>query len=101
LQRLTTADWWLLGIFGDTIHLNYGTHLNGGIGAAEDAKWQRLYNHVATCSLPLYYLSNGQWAHCFLTMLTNLWVRVIQRRWNLERLLVLQAVILRRVRGIT
>jgi hypothetical protein len=54
LQRLTTADRRLLGIFGDTIHLNDGTHLDGGIGAAEDAKWQRLYNHAAACSLPLY-----------------------------------------------
>jgi hypothetical protein len=67
LQRLTTADWRLLGIFGDTIHLNNGTHLDGGIGAAEDAKWQRLYNRVAACSLPLYNLLNGCWAHCFLT----------------------------------
>jgi hypothetical protein len=38
MQRLTAVDWRLLGIFGDTIHLNNGTHLDGGIGAAEDAK---------------------------------------------------------------
>jgi hypothetical protein len=60
LQRLTAADWRLLGIFGDTIHLNDGTHLDGGIGAAEDAKWQRLYNRVAACSLPLYNLPNSR-----------------------------------------
>ncbi len=65
LQRLTAVDWRLLGIFSDTIHLNNGTHLDGEIGATEDAKWQRLYNHVAACSLPLYDLSNGCWAHCF------------------------------------
>ncbi len=46
LQRLTAADRQLLGIFGNTIHLNDGTHLNGGIGAAENAKWQRLYNRL-------------------------------------------------------
>ena len=34
-------------------------------------------------------------------MLTNLWVSVIQCCWNSERPLVFQAVILRRVRGIT
>jgi hypothetical protein len=33
--------------------------------------------------------------------LTNLWVRVIQRRWNSEQPLVFQAVTLHRVRGIT
>jgi hypothetical protein len=80
LQGVTAANWWLLGIFGDTIHLNDGTHLDGGIGATEDAKWQWLYNRVAACSLPLYNLPNGQWAHRFLTTLTNLWVGVIQQR---------------------
>ena len=60
LQRLTAVDRWLLGIFGNTIHLNDGTHLDGDIGAAEDAKWQRLYNSVAACSLPLYNLPNGR-----------------------------------------
>jgi hypothetical protein len=101
LQQLTAADWRLLGIFGNTIHLNDGTHLNGGICAAEDAKWQRLYNRVAACSLPLYNLPNSHWDHCFLTTLTDLWVGVIQRHWNLERPLVFQAVILCRVCGIT
>jgi hypothetical protein len=62
LQRLTAADRRLLGIFGNTIHPNDGTHLDGGIGVAEDAKWQRLYNRVATCSLPLSNLPNGRWA---------------------------------------
>ncbi len=56
LQRLTTADRRLLGILSNTIHLNDGTHLDGRIGAAEDAKWQRHYNRVAVCSLPLYNL---------------------------------------------
>jgi hypothetical protein len=101
LQWLTAADWWLLGIFGVTIHLNDGTHLDGGIGAAEDAKWQRLYNRVAAYSLPLYDLPNGRWAYRFLTTLTNLWVGVIQWCWNSEQPLVFQAVIFCRVREIT
>jgi hypothetical protein len=95
LQRLTAVDRRLLGVFGDMIHLNDGTHLDGGIGVAKDAKWQRLYHRVASCSLP-----NGRLAHRFLTTLTDLWVGVIQRHWNLERPLVFQAVILRCVRGI-
>jgi hypothetical protein len=101
LQRLTTADWRLLRIFGNTIHLNNGTHLDGGIGVTKDAKWQWLYHRVASCSLPLYNLPNGQWALCFLTTLTNLWVGVIQHCWNSERPLVFQAVILCRVRKIS
>jgi hypothetical protein len=63
LQRFTDTDRWLLGIFGNTIHQNDGTHLNGGFGIVNDAKWQRLYNRVATCSLQLYDLPNGCWAH--------------------------------------
>ncbi len=101
MQLLATADQRLLGIFGDTIHLNDGTHLDVGIGVAEDAKWQKLYNCVASCSLPLYDLPNGRWAQRFLMTLTGLWVGVIQRFWNSERPLVFQVVILRRVRGIS
>jgi hypothetical protein len=90
LQQLTTAYQRLLGIFGDTVHLNNGNHLDGGIGATKDAKWHQLYNRGTACSLPLYNLPNGWWANRFLTTLTNLWVGVIQRCWNLEWLLVFQ-----------
>ena len=101
LQRLTDADRRLCSVYGDTIHQNDGTHLVGGIGVAEDAKWQRLHLRVAACNLPLYDLPNGRWATRFLETLTNLWVGVVERRWNSERPLVFQACILRRVRGIS
>jgi hypothetical protein len=65
LQRLTNADHWLCSVYGNTIHQNDGTHLDGGIGAAEDAKWQRLHLRVAACTLPLYDLPNSRWAHWF------------------------------------
>jgi hypothetical protein len=104
LQRLTDADRRLCSIYGDTIHQNDGTHLDGGIGVAEDTKWQRLHLRVAVCNLPLYVydLPNGRWAARFLETLTNLWVGVVERHWNSERLLVFQqACILWRVRGIS
>jgi len=82
LQRLTDADRRLCSVYGDTIHQNDGTHLDGGIGVAEDAKWQRLHLRVAACNLPLYDLPNGRWATQFLETLTNLWVGVVERRWN-------------------
>ena len=91
----------LCSIYGNTIHQNDGTHLDGGIGVAEDAKWQRLYLRVAACNLPLYDLPNGRWATWFLETLMNLWIGVVERRWNSERLLVFQACILWRVRGIS
>ena len=101
LQRLTDADRRLCSVYGNTIHQNDGTHLDGGIGVAEDAKWQRLHLRIAACNLPLYDLPNGRWATRFLETLTNLWVGVVERRWNSERPLVFQACILRRVRGIS
>ncbi len=77
LQPLTATDRRLLEIFGDTIHLNNGTHLDGGSSAAMNAKYQWLYNCIVACSLPLYDLPNGRWAQRFLKMLTNLWVRLM------------------------
>ncbi len=100
LQRFTHADLWLLGIFGNTIHQNDGTHLNSRISIAKDVKWQLLHTGVAACSLQLYNLPNGHWAHRFLKRLTDLWVGVVQHRWKLEQTLVFQVVILNPVCGI-
>jgi hypothetical protein len=86
LQWFTNMDCWLLGIFDDTIHQNNGTQFNSGIGIVKDAKWQRLHTCIATCSLQLYDLSNGCWAHRFLETLTDLWVGIVQRHWNSEQL---------------
>ena len=94
LQRLTDADHRLCSVYGNTIHQNDGTHLDDGIGIAEDTKWQWLHLRVAACNLPLYNLPNGRWATRFLKTLTNLWVGVIERRWNSERPLVFTACIL-------
>jgi hypothetical protein len=41
LQPFTPADHCLMEVYGDTIHLNDGTHLDGGIGVANDLIWQR------------------------------------------------------------
>jgi hypothetical protein len=52
MQRLTDANRRLCSVYGNTIHQNDGTHLDGGIGIAEDAKWQRLHLRIAACNLP-------------------------------------------------
>ncbi len=43
LQALSPADRMLIGAYGDTIHQNDGTHLDGGIGGVADRLWQRLH----------------------------------------------------------
>jgi hypothetical protein len=72
LQWLTNANSQLCSMYGDTIHQNDGAHLDGGIGVAEDAKWQRLYLWVAACNLLLYNSLNSRWANWFLETLTGL-----------------------------
>jgi hypothetical protein len=101
LQRLTGADRWLLGAYGNIIHQNNDTHLHGRIGVAEDAQWQRPHLRVAACHLQLYNLPNGRWANRFLETLMDLWVRVIERRWNFECPLIFQACVLWRIRGVS
>ena len=100
LQRLTDAARWLCGVYDNTIHQNNGTHLDGGIGVAEDAKWQRLQLREAACKLLLYDPLNGQWATWFLKTLTGLWMGVVEQQWNSECPLVFQACILQQVCGI-
>ncbi len=100
LQWPTDADRRLCGVYGDIIHQNDGTHLDGGISVAKDAKWQRLHLRVAACQLLLYDVPNGCWATRLLATLTGLWIGVVEHRWNSEHPLVFQSVILCRVRGV-
>ena len=44
LQSLTHANRRVLEAYGNTIHLNDGTHLDGGV--ADGAFWQRLHYRV-------------------------------------------------------
>ena len=69
LKRLMNANHQLCSLYVDTIHQNDGTHLDGGIGVAEDAKWQRFHLRIAACNLPLYDLPNGRWENWFLEKL--------------------------------
>ena len=39
----------IFGLYGDTIHRNDGTHLDGGIGIADDRKMQRSYTGFVFC----------------------------------------------------
>ena len=41
LQELTAADRKLIGVLGEMIHQNDGTHLRRGMSVAKDTAWQR------------------------------------------------------------
>ena len=100
MQDTTPADQRLISIYGDTIHQNDGRHLDGGIGAAEDRKWQRLYMRIAACKSPLYDLPNGHWAVRFLSIQTQLWRDARMRQCNSEKPLIFAPCILRKVKDV-
>eukprot|EP00957_Ditylum_brightwellii_P175702 13378176-Ditylum_brightwellii.AAC.1 len=41
----TQADEWLIGVYGDTLHCNDGTHLTGGV--PDDLQWQQRWLKLA------------------------------------------------------
>ena len=100
MQDTMPADQRLISIYGDTIHQNDGRHLDGGIGVAEDRKWQRLYMRVAACKSPLYDLPNGCWAVRFLQIQTQLLRDARTRKCNSEKPLIFAPCILRKVKDV-
>ncbi len=72
LQPLEAADRKLMSAYGDTIHLNDGTHLTSGIDHAEDQRMQCLYRRIVACRLTLWDLPKGRWADRFLQIQTQL-----------------------------
>ena len=88
-------------VFGDTIHLNDGTHLDGGI--ADDSDWQRRWWDVVSCDFTLWELpTNNHLGKRFVNALANEWKGVSLRKWNADRPLIFAACVLHRsisVRG--
>ena len=54
------------GLYGDTIHCNDGTHLDGGIGIADDRKMQRLSMRIAKHPHPFYDIPREEIGNHFL-----------------------------------
>lgn len=94
LQELSVADWKLLSVYGDTIHLNDGIHLDGGI--VDDLLWQRRWRRVVATPLSLWYAPKGKVGRAFVEQLTKEWRGVRERHWNSEKPLIFAAVVLRR-----
>ena len=70
MQAFTNADHKLQSDYGDTVHQNDGTHLDGGIGPNTDQCAQHLYRRIIACCLPLWDLPEGLWTKRFLRALT-------------------------------
>ncbi|KAL3768952.1 hypothetical protein ACHAWO_004062 [Cyclotella atomus] len=94
IQKLRRADVLLMTVYGDTIHQNDGTHLDGGI--VDDGRWQMRWRRVVSRHLSLWDPPSGKVGKRFVTLLANEWAGVRERRWNSERPIVFCAVILNR-----
>jgi hypothetical protein len=65
----TPADLLLDTVYGDHVHDNDGTHLNGGI--ANDAFWQCRWKRMAQLATTRYQVPKGKVGRRFLTILTH------------------------------
>ena len=84
------------GLYGDTIHHNDGTHLDGGIGIAEERKMKRLWIWITKDPNPFYEIPRGKIGNCFLKIQTTLFKLVYKHHWNSEKPLIFSAYILTR-----
>ena len=95
LQQLNAADNLLMGVYGDTIHKNDGTHLDGGI--EDNAVWQWRWSRVAAVNLRLWDVPRKcALGKRFVNLLANEFRGARLRKWNSERVVIFPSVILQR-----
>ena len=95
----TLEDLRLQDVYGDWVHGNTGTHLDGGI--PDDGLWQRWWRDLAVMPPLRYDAPSGKVGRRFVNVLA-MELRVIRdRRWNSERFIVFQTVTLQRARHVT
>ena len=85
-------------VYGDHVHQNDGTHLNGGI--ADDPVWQVYWRRLVVLPPQQYTLPKGALGKRFIHGLLMLLGGVISRKWNLERFFVYQTVVLQRTKDV-
>jgi hypothetical protein len=99
IQPLSRADELLLSVYGDTIHQNDGTHLNGGV--RNDRIWQRRWLKVVSGDLKLWTPPRKHFeGKKFVNMFANELEGVRTRMWNSERAMLFAPVILNRKSGV-
>jgi hypothetical protein len=96
---ITDADRKLLEVYGDYIHQNDGTHLDGGI--QDDAVWQEYWRKLVTLPPQRYDVPSGPIGRRFVRLLTKELEGIKSRKWNSEKFLVYQMVILQRSKEVS
>ena len=88
----------LQGVYGDLLHHNDGSHLDGGI--ADDAAWQRRWRRLTAQSVSWYAMPYGAVGRQFTGILATEWRGVLGRSWNSERPLVFARIVLMKTLGV-
>ena len=95
--RLLGTDSMIYGVYQDWVHQNPGEHLDGGI--SEDSKWKARWKR-------LFFLTqcddapSGKVRKIFVGILSVELDGSRDRKWNVERVIVFQSIILQHAQGI-
>ena len=95
----TPEDLRLREVYGDWVHGNPGTHLDGGV--KEDGLWQGWWRDLAVMPPRRYEAPSGKVGRRFVNALVEELRGIRDRRWNSERFIVFQTVTLKRARHVT
>ena len=95
----TPEDQRLREVYGDWVHANSGTHLDGGV--RNDSTWQAWWRDLAVMPSRRYDAPSGKVGQSFVGTLREDMKGVRDRRWNSERFIVFQTMILQRACHVT
>ena len=80
------------------MHQNPGYHLDGGI--AEDSKWKTGWKRFVCFPTQRYDAPSGKVGKRFVGLLSAELYGIRARKWNAERVIIFQSVILQRAQGV-
>ena len=86
IPGLTYGERKLKEVYGDHLHQDDGTHLDGGI--RDDAEWQARWRLIVGLPPQRYNVPNGAVGRLFVRELAAELSGVTERRWNSERFIV-------------
>ena len=95
---LTEVDRLLDKVYGDHIHQNPGTHLDGGV--ADDFLWQSYWRQLVEYPPSFYDTPTGALGKRLVGYFAKLLEGIMKRKWNGEKLIVFSQVIYQRSPGI-
>ncbi len=93
-QQEYPIDTEILKLYGDTVHRNLGTHLNGNID--NDHQWYYLWFQLISYHHPLYTPPQSKLGRDIVKTLAEEFQGVRERKWNSEKALLFPIIILRK-----